>query len=329
MDETSKLWWIRLPSGKVKGPFPAAKVIRGHEQGQVPEGSSIGTSAHGPWRGIETCARDTLGTQPSTTQHRSWHVASQGERHGPHSERELKARIHAGTVGIDDLAWTKGMPGWIRMGDVPQFAADFASQAESPPPLPDDDAPPPLAPFGSDNAPTQSEHAVFVFPADSGAVAASTAASIPTKRGGADDVWAVCALALPIVSIGGLWLWAQNFRVIDLLRTDPMQVLWSTVGLTLIGCGVFVAADAARLGIGGPEDLDAKGRQRANGPAHWGLLVALLFLIGYPSYMGVRSRRGATDYMFAAVAVLSGYIIGLLFLWASLEAGLKQAGFRP
>ena len=52
---------------------------------------------------------------------------------------------------------------------------------------------------------------------------------------------------------------------------NPMQTFVLLLGLTLIGCAAFVALDASKLGIGGPDDLTCQGKRRANGPGHWGV----------------------------------------------------------
>jgi len=118
-----------------------------------------------------------------------------------------------------------------------------------------------------------------------------------------------------------------NMRVIDVLQRNPMQTFWMVLGLTLIGCGACVALDASKLGIGGPDDLTSKGKRRTNGPGHWGALVVMLFLIGYPSYMAIRSRRGARNYLVALIVVMSGFMLAAMELGANLSAALRQKGF--
>jgi hypothetical protein len=41
--------WVRLPGGRVKGPFDASKVFRTLRAGRVPEGSLVAESSDGPW----------------------------------------------------------------------------------------------------------------------------------------------------------------------------------------------------------------------------------------------------------------------------------------
>lgn len=58
-----------------------------------------------------------------------WWYAVGGTRRGPVSLDDLRDRIAAGEVGMQDLAWRDGMAEWADVGDVPELAA------AAPPPL--------------------------------------------------------------------------------------------------------------------------------------------------------------------------------------------------
>jgi putative Mn2+ efflux pump MntP len=149
------------------------------------------------------------------------------------------------------------------------------------------------------------------------------------QRGAADDEWVIAALALPLLAVLGIYLWMQSLRVIDAIRTNPQQTLSTVLATTLVLTGICVALDAAKIGIGGPDDLDRKGRARANGPAHWGLFVVFLFVIGYPSYLAIRSRRGVHNYLLAGIAVMIIFSFGTIYFYAALNQALHSRGFSP
>jgi len=328
MTGASTQWWIRLSNGKIRGPFVAAKVVRAWRTGQVPADACFGTSAVGPWLPIQQCAAAEVPPTPPPIPQAAWFFVKNGVRNGPLNEAKLKTLALIGDLAIDDLVWTKGMASWSRAGDTPQLSHVFDSGGLTPPPIPD--TVPPSISSSTDHS-TDGFHGFPAAMASCGEVDAASPmkpqVKDPPSRGGGDDVWAICALALPVVSAGGLWVWMENLRVIDVLQRNPMQTMWMVSALTVIGCGVFVTLDAAKLGIGGPDDLTTTGNRRANGPAHWGLFVAMLFLIGFPSYMAIRSRRGARNYIFVAVLVMSGFVLATMFLSATLSQGMRQTGF--
>lgn len=71
-----------------------------------------------------------------------YHIAIDGQRSGPHSESEIRARIAAGTFQAKDLCWSIGWPEWKTAGAVfPEFqqatpSVPAAAIAATVPPLP-------------------------------------------------------------------------------------------------------------------------------------------------------------------------------------------------
>jgi hypothetical protein len=54
---------------------------------------------------------------------RSWFFASQGKQQGPYPEAQLREFIASGTVTAETLAWTEGMAGWQKAGEIPGLLA--------------------------------------------------------------------------------------------------------------------------------------------------------------------------------------------------------------
>jgi membrane protease subunit (stomatin/prohibitin family) len=62
-----------------------------------------------------------------------WHVAVNGQSHGPYSAAQIAGGIAQGQITPAMLLWTPGAAGWTPASQVPQFATQFATM---PPPAP-------------------------------------------------------------------------------------------------------------------------------------------------------------------------------------------------
>jgi len=61
-----------------------------------------------------------------------WHVAAEGQAHGPFTLAQLREALVAGRIAADTPVWTAGMETWTAAARVPRLAALF--QAPPPPP---------------------------------------------------------------------------------------------------------------------------------------------------------------------------------------------------
>jgi membrane protease subunit (stomatin/prohibitin family) len=64
----------------------------------------------------------------------AWHVATNGQSHGPFTSEQIQSGIAAGQISRTTLVWTAGMAAWAAADQVPQLAAAFGPPA--PPPIP-------------------------------------------------------------------------------------------------------------------------------------------------------------------------------------------------
>jgi hypothetical protein len=124
------------------------------------------------------------------------------------------------------------------------------------------------------------------------AVEATTArqSKVPSARPAPELGYAI--LAIPF--IGALLSW---------LGIEP---LLSELG-TIVVTAILVFIDARRLGIGGATDLNSKGKRR-NGPGQWLAFTLLFWLIGFPAYLFIRTRRGVKN------LALPGIVAVIVFL---------------
>jgi len=62
-----------------------------------------------------------------------WHVATSGNKTGPHTIQQVQAMIQRGQVTGESLVWKAGMAGWVVIAECGEFAGMLAA---APPPLP-------------------------------------------------------------------------------------------------------------------------------------------------------------------------------------------------
>lgn len=60
-------------------------------------------------------------------------IGLNGTQQGPYSAADVASAIMANRFAADTLAWKQGLPGWVKLSDLPEFANSFNS---CPPPLP-------------------------------------------------------------------------------------------------------------------------------------------------------------------------------------------------
>lgn len=58
-----------------------------------------------------------------------WYLAAGNERQGPFSADEVREKIAALQVGLENLAWRKGFAGWTRLGDIDEFRGAASAEA--------------------------------------------------------------------------------------------------------------------------------------------------------------------------------------------------------
>jgi hypothetical protein len=75
------------------------------------------------------------------------YIGHDGQREGPFSIEEVRARVAQGQARLDDLAWFEGAPGWIPLREVPGLQQPAAAAA--PPAVPSPPPPVPQPAFGA------------------------------------------------------------------------------------------------------------------------------------------------------------------------------------
>jgi RNA polymerase subunit RPABC4/transcription elongation factor Spt4 len=115
-------------------------------------------------------------------------------------------------------------------------------------------------------------------------------------------------LAAPFVGCLLIWFWIGSMSLFQGPGSSLALVGIATVLLTA-GLG---AADAKRLGIGAPSDA-----RNRSGPSTWFAFIALLWIIGYPAYLGRRKLYGGRSYL------VVGILVALVF--AGSLAGMNSA----
>ncbi|HEY0710166.1 MAG TPA: GYF domain-containing protein [Polyangia bacterium] len=53
-----------------------------------------------------------------------WHIVVEGEQVGPLSEGDVKSRLVRGEITPDTYIWTEGLPDWVKISTLPEFASE-------------------------------------------------------------------------------------------------------------------------------------------------------------------------------------------------------------
>ena len=62
-----------------------------------------------------------------------WHIAENGQTHGPYSKAALGRMASDGKLTRDSHVWTAGQDGWLKAGDVQELAQLFTILPPPPP----------------------------------------------------------------------------------------------------------------------------------------------------------------------------------------------------
>lgn len=135
----------------------------------------------------------------------------------------------------------------------------------------------------------------------------------PTKK--PDENLAQGMLLVPFLGCMLIWFWVGSM---SLMQGPGSSLALVGVGTILI-TAVLAAADAKRLGIGAPGDP-----HKGSSPNAWFAFVALLWVVGYPTYLFRRKKYGARSYLFVAL------LIALIFIgsWAGMASAIEAQQAR-
>ena len=89
----------------------------------------------GPWGAAPQPSPAASPPPPPPVEH-VWHIAENGQTHGPYSKAALGRMAGAGKLTRDSHVWTAGQDGWMRAEDVPELAQLFTVLPPPPPPPP-------------------------------------------------------------------------------------------------------------------------------------------------------------------------------------------------
>jgi hypothetical protein len=85
--------------------------------------------AQGPWGARPESAPPP---PPPPVEH-VWHIAEDGQTHGPYSKARLGRMVTEGSLTRDSHVWTAGQDGWKRAEDVAELAQLFTVMPPPPP----------------------------------------------------------------------------------------------------------------------------------------------------------------------------------------------------
>ena len=88
----------------------------------------------GPW-GAQPAAAPAAAAPPPPpppVEH-VWHIAENGQTHGPYSKAAMGRMVGEGKLARDTHVWTAGQDGWLKAGDVQELAQLFTILPPPPP----------------------------------------------------------------------------------------------------------------------------------------------------------------------------------------------------
>ena len=107
-------------------------------------------------------------------------------------------------------------------------------------------------------------------------------------------------LAIPIVGVLLMWLWVGNMNLLQ----SPGAWLWFCA----------IATVAATAIVATLEDSKARGSTDAK----WVVTIALVWVIGYPAYLGHRAVHGLKDLRVAGIVVALAFVGSLFYFYYAL-----------
>lgn len=87
----------------------------------------------GPWGAAPTQPQTAPAAPPPPPVEHVWHVAENGQTHGPYSKAALGRMAGEGKLTRDTHVWTAGQDGWLKAGDVQELAQLFTILPPPPP----------------------------------------------------------------------------------------------------------------------------------------------------------------------------------------------------
>ena len=87
----------------------------------------------GPWGAAQAQAAPAAAPPPPPVEH-VWHIAENGQTHGPYSRARLGRMAAEGGLTRDSLVWTQGQDGWKRAAEIAELAQLFTVSPPPPPP---------------------------------------------------------------------------------------------------------------------------------------------------------------------------------------------------
>ncbi|SHI55163.1 SPFH domain-containing protein [Wenxinia saemankumensis] len=126
------------PGGAGDGMGAGLGMGMGMAMGNAMGGAMAGQA--GPWGRAPAAAQPAPQAAPAApppppVEH-VWHIAENGQTHGPYSKARLGRMASEGGLTRETLVWTQGQSGWLKAGEIAELAQLFTVMPPPPPPPP-------------------------------------------------------------------------------------------------------------------------------------------------------------------------------------------------
>jgi hypothetical protein len=117
-------------------------------------------------------------------------------------------------------------------------------------------------------------------------------------------------LAVPVVATMLIWFWISGMNLLQ----SPGSTLTLIGVLTILATAALAATEASKVGMTRDK---TKG---THNPVGWFLMIALLWIVGYPAYLLKRKHYGLKNQL------VPGLIVALIFLvsWSSMNSAVES-----
>lgn len=143
----------------------------------------------------------------------------------------------------------------------------------------------------------------------------AVSADVPAQGRRAAD-YAVLLLAIPVIGTLLIWLWVGSMNLLQ----SPGSSLTLIMVAAIVGTATLAAMEAAKVG------MVYDRRNGTYGPAQWFLLVALLWIVGYPAYLFKRRHYALKNHLISGMAVAVLFVGSSVIMSAAIERKQAEIG---
>lgn len=136
----------------------------------------------------------------------------------------------------------------------------------------------------------------------------------------ANETLGMLAILMPLIGALLNVFWVGNMNLLQ----GPGSTLNVIVVIVVVGSAILIGMEASQIGIGSESDSRVKNGKRVTGPAGWAVGTMLMWVIGFPAYMYVRSKFGLKNMVVGALAAAVLFVGTTLAINSAIEERMSD-----